>query len=112
MALALWITIVAILCLTIWLFLRWSDRKRRIQVYGPRDADRELARLKPYFRREVVERKVKSLFPNQDHAKILQLLNSDIPSFWGLERMQLDILKLSNGNLEQLHHRQNHAVAN
>lgn len=104
MPLTLWIAIVAIGCLTIWLFLRWFDRRNRVQVYSPQDSDREMARLKPYFRREVVERKVKSLFPNQEPAKILQLLDNDIPSYWGLERIQLNILKLSNGNLDQLHH--------
>src|SRR6185503_13753628 len=55
-------------------------------------------------RREVVERKVRSLFPDQDHAQILQLLDDTTPEFWGLERMQLSILRLSRGNLDQLHH--------
>ena len=104
MPLTLWVTIFGIVGLTIWLFLRWFDRRTSVEVYSPQDADRELAKLKPYLRREVVQRKVKSLFPDQDHAKILQLLDNDIPSGWGLERMQLNILKLSNGNLDQLHH--------
>jgi len=60
--------------------------------------------LKPYFRREVVEAKVKSLFPQHAPAEILQLLDSDIPSFVGFERVQLDILKLSDGDTDKLHH--------
>ena len=104
MSLAFWMVIVLILFLSIWLFLRWLGRRNSVQVYGPGDADNELARLKPYFRREVVERRVRSLFPNQDHAQVMQLLDSDIPSFWELERMQLNILKLSNGKLDQLQH--------
>lgn len=71
-------------------------------MYTPSDESRQLARLKPYFRREVVEAKVKSLFPNHNTAEILQLLDNDIPSFSGLERMQLDILKLSNGDMGKL----------
>lgn len=73
-----------------------------MQGYTPQDEDRDLARLKPYFRREVVEAKVNLLFPHRDPAEILQLLDNDVPSFWGLERLQLDILKLSNGDLDQL----------
>lgn len=100
----LWIAVVIIIVvLIVWFLLRWFDRRNRVEVYTPRDEDREFARLKPYFRREVVERKVKSLFPNQDHAQILQLLDSDILYFSELERMQLAILKLSNGNMDQLH---------
>jgi len=104
MSLTFWLVVAGIAGLGIWLFLRWFNRKNRVDVYNPQDADRHLARLKPYFRREVVEAKVKSLFPNRDPAEILQLLDSDVPSFWGLERMQLDILKLSNGNMDQLRH--------
>jgi hypothetical protein len=104
MPLALWIVIVAVVCLIIWLFLRWLYRRNRVEVYNPRDSDRDLVKLKRYFRREVVERKVRSSFPNQDHAKILQLLDDEVPPFWGLERMQLNVLKLSNGNLDQLNH--------
>lgn len=104
MSLTFWIVVVVIACLAIWQFLRWVDRRSRVVVYTPQDADRKLARLKPYFRREVVEAKVKSLFPSNNPADILQLLDDDVPSFWGAERIQLDILKLSDGNLEQLRH--------
>lgn len=104
MSLAFWIVIAGIACLAIWLFLRWFNRKNSVEVYTPRDEDQWVRKLEPYFRREVVEAKVNLLFPQQDPGEILQLLDSDIPSFWGLERMQLDILKLSNGNLDQLRH--------
>jgi hypothetical protein len=102
MSLTFWIVIAGIACLAIGLFLVWFNRQNSVQVHTPQVDDRQLAKLKPYFRREVVEAKVKSLFPHRDPAEILQLLDSDLPSFWGLERMQLDILKLSNGNLDQL----------
>ncbi len=102
MSLMFWIAFVVIACLAIWLCLRWFDRRSRVEVYSPQDDDRGLARLKPYFRREVVEAKIKSLFPNHNPAEILQLLDNDLPSFWGLERMQLNILKLSNGDIDQL----------
>jgi len=100
----LWITIIAILALAIWRLLRWINERNSEAVYTPHDEALDLAELEPYFQREVVERKVRSLFPGQDHAQILQLLDDNTPEFWGLERMQLNILKLSNGNLEQLHH--------
>ena len=102
MSLTFWIVILGIAGLGIWLFLRWFNRKNRVDVYTPQNENRHSARLEPYFRRQVVEAKVKSLFPNQDPAEVLQLLDSEVPSFSGLERMQLDILKLSNGNLDQL----------
>jgi hypothetical protein len=104
MSLAFWIALPTIACLALWLFLKWLDRRNRVEVYGPSDDDRGLARLKPYFRREVVEAKVKSLFPSHDPAEILRLLDDGVPSFWGLERMQLNILKLSNGDMDQLRH--------
>lgn len=102
MSLVYWLVIIGFSCLAIWLFLKWFDRKNQVRMFSRRDDDREVARKRPYFRREVVETKVKSLFPNHDPAEILQLLDDDIPTFWGLERMQLNILKVSNGNLDQL----------
>lgn len=99
-----WITIIVVIVLAIWRAVSWFNSRSREEVYSPGDEDRDLARLEPYFRREVVEAKVKSLFPNHDPAEILQLLDDEAPSFWGLERMQLDILKLSNGDMDQLRH--------
>lgn len=63
---------------------------------------REIAIKEPYWRREVVEAKVKVLFPNYAPAHILQLLDTVVPSFWGPERLQLALLKLSKGDVEQL----------
>jgi hypothetical protein len=76
----------------------------KVDVYTPSDRSRQSAKLKPYLRREVVEAKVKSLFPQYAPAEILQLLDNDIPSFFGLERVQLDILKLSDGDTDKLHY--------
>jgi hypothetical protein len=100
----LWIIIIAIIGLAMWGVFRWVDHRNSVDVYTPQDEQDHLDRLKPYYRREVVERKVRSLFPDQDHAQILQLLDDTTPEFWGLERMQLSILRLSRGNLDQLHH--------
>src|SRR5262245_16032094 len=100
----IWIIIGLIAALIIWLLLRWFKRSVRVDVYTPSDGSRQSAKLKPYFRREVVEAKVKYLFPQHAPGEILKLLDNDIPSFSGLERVQLDILKLSNGDTEKLHH--------
>jgi hypothetical protein len=70
---------------------------------GPwRDAE-DIAMMEPYFRREVVEAKVKSLFPHHATDEILRLLDA-APSHWGQERVQLAILKLSKGDLKRLRH--------
>ena len=103
MSLAFWIVVLVVAGLAIWLFLRWFDRRNRVEVYTPQDESRQSAKLKPYFRREVVEAKVKSLFPGREPADILRLLD-DVPSVMGRERMQLNVLKLSNGEEGQLLH--------
>jgi hypothetical protein len=72
-------------------------------MFNPRDSEREEAKNRPFFRPKVVETKVKSLFPDHDSTEILRLLE-DLPSFWGVERMKLNVLKLSNGDLDQLLH--------
>ena len=102
MPIKFWIAVVPLTCLVIWL-LRLVDRRNSVQVYTPQDHEKHQALLKPYLRREIVECKVRSLFPNQDHAKILELLDT-VPYSWDLERTQLDFLKVSNGSLDQLHH--------
>jgi hypothetical protein len=104
MSFVTWIIIALIAALIIWLFLRWFNRSVSVDVYTPSDGSRQSAKLKPYLRREVVEAKVKSLFPQHAPAEILQLLDNDIPSFFGLERVQLDILKLSDGDTAKLHY--------
>jgi hypothetical protein len=63
----------------------------------------ELAIKKRFFRREVVEAKVKSSFQEHETAEILRLLDEYVPIHGGgPERVQLAILKLSNGNLDEL----------
>ena len=104
MSFALWLAILAFAVLLTFFLVAWFDRRNRVRMVNPRDEDRELARKEPYFRREIVEAKVKSLFPNHDPGEILKLLNEGIPTVWGLERLQLDILKVSDGSLDQLHH--------
>ena len=67
--------------------------------------NRELRRKKRFFHRETVEAKVKSLFPNNAPAEILQLLDEYQPRASGVApRVHLAILKLSNGDLELLRH--------
>jgi len=99
-----WIIIAVVAASVIWLLLRWFNRSVKVDVYTPSDGSRQSAKLKPYFRRAVVEAKVKSLFPQHAPAEILKLLDKDVPSFFGLERVQLDILKLSNGDTDKLHY--------
>lgn len=66
---------------------------------------RELASKKPFFRREIVVAKVHSLFPGHLPEKILQLLDEYKPRFAETApRVQLAILKLSNGDLNLLRH--------
>ncbi len=74
-----------------------------MKVYTPQNDEKYQALLKPYLRREIVECKVRSLFPNQDHAKILKLLDT-VPYASELERTQSDFLKVSDGSLDQLQH--------
>lgn len=70
---------------------------------GPWRDEEALAMMEPYLRREVVEAKVKSLFPHQSADEILRLLDA-APSHWGQVRVQLAILKLSRGDLNRLRH--------
>ena len=102
MSLTSWILLVVLVCVAIWRLVRWFGRGSGAAGYTPQDEDRQFAILEPYFRREVVEAKVKSLFPN-DPAAILQLLDNEVPAR-ERERMQLNVLKLSNGDMDQLRH--------
>jgi hypothetical protein len=102
MPVAFWILIVITGVLAVVFFLKWFARRNRVKMFSPRDMESECAKKLPYFRPEVVQAKVKSLFPNHDSAEILRLLEI-VPSFWGVERTQLNILKLSNGDMDQLH---------
>jgi hypothetical protein len=103
MSLTFWIFIVVFAGLTIWRLSRLFAGGSGAGGHTPQDDQRQLDILEPYFRREVVEAKVKSVFPNHDPAEILQLLDDGLPA-WALERMQLNIIKLSNGDVDQLRH--------
>ena len=82
--------------------LFWLRHAKLANESGPQRQDRGLAKLRPFFRREVVESKVRSSFPNENPADVFRLLDDDLPDVWGLERLQLAILKLSNGDLNSL----------
>lgn len=65
--------------------------------------EQQMAMKVAYHRREVVEAKVKGLFPNQAPAEILRLLDkTPRPPVGGPERLQLAILKLSKGDMARL----------
>ncbi len=72
-------------------------------MFNPRDAEKIESKKKLYYRHEVVEAKVRSLFPDRDPKEILELLE-DVPTFWGVERIKLNVLKLSEVNLDRLRH--------
>ena len=104
MSFVTWIIIALIAASIILLLLRLFNRSVKVDVHTPSDDSRQSAKLEPYFRRELVEAKVKSLFPQRAPGEILKLLDIDMPPVFELERVQLDILKLSNGDIEKLHH--------
>jgi hypothetical protein len=89
---------VSILLLTIFIV----RQRREAHEIGPVRDSRGLRKTKPFFQRDVVERKVRSLFPNIASQDILALLDTVTPSPFGLERLQLALLKLSDGNLDEL----------
>jgi hypothetical protein len=94
--------IIALIGACVILFSR--HRSKLANESGPQRQDRTLAKLKPFFIREIVETKVDSLFTKDERDDVLQLLDSDLPEGCGLERLQLAILKLSDGNLTSLRH--------
>lgn len=104
MSIAFWLMIMVISCLAVGVFIIWFGRVNGWGELTPWDDEEEMARKEPYFRREVVEAKGRSLFPRHDPSEILQLLDGVPPSFWGRERMQLNILKLSDGDMARLRH--------
>jgi hypothetical protein len=102
MSFTFWFILVVIVVLII-VILKLLDRRNTVKMYNPRDAEKVESKKHSYFRHQVVEAKVRSLFPAHDSAEILQLLEA-VPIFWGVERMKLNVLKLSGGNLDQLRH--------
>ena len=95
--------VIAVVVTAAVVFFVLSRRRRQslANESGPQRDDRGLAKLKPFFRAEFVETKIKSLFPAEDPQAILHLLD-DLPDVWGRERLQLAILKLSKGDLNSL----------
>lgn len=89
---------VSILLLTLFIV----RRRREAHEIGPVRDSRGFRKTKPFFQRNVVERKVRSLFPDIASHEILVLLDAVRPSPFGLERLQLALLKLSDGNLDEL----------
>lgn len=84
------------------LFLFLVKRSREAREIGPQRDSRGMRKKKPFFRRDVVERKVISLFPETAPNQILALLDAGLPNTFGVERLQLALLKLSDGNLNEL----------
>ena len=103
MSFVFWFILSIVACVVSMLFLKWLDRRNSVRMFNPRDSEREEGKKRPFFRPKVVEAKVKSLFPDHDSAEILRLLE-DVASSWGVERMKLNVLKLSEGDLDQLYH--------
>jgi hypothetical protein len=65
--------------------------------------DRELRRKKPFFQRRIVEARAKAMFPNHAPAEILEVLDEYKPGLAELApRVQLAILKLSDGDFARL----------
>ena len=73
------------------------------EARGIARGERELATLRPFFRRKIVERIVKRMFPQHQQGEIWKILNrypsesEEIAS-----RIHLDALKLSGGSADRL----------
>lgn len=79
-----------------------GKRSREAHEIGPQRDSRGMRKKKPFFRRDVVEQKVSSLFPATASNQILALLDEALPTTFELQRLQLALLKLSDGNLDEL----------
>jgi len=77
-------------------------RRERAHEIGPRREARGMRARKPFQRIEVVDRKVRSMFSEAERDEAGKLLNADLPTTFGLERLQLALLKLSDGKLSEL----------
>jgi hypothetical protein len=82
------------------MFLR--KRRREAHAIGPKRDSRGERQKSPFFRREVVERKIRSFFPETDPGRVLELLEANVTTAFCPERTQLALLKLSDGNLDEL----------
>lgn len=79
-----------------------AKRRREAGEIAPKRDGRGMRKKAPFFRREIVKRKVTSLFPGPASAEILDILDAALPTTQGLERLQLALLKLSDGNVDEL----------
>lgn len=103
MTFAITVGLVAVAGLALVLLLTFlAKRRKEAHEIGPQRDSRGLRKLEPFFRRKVVQQKIKSLFPNTEPNKVLELLDANLPTTFGLERLQLALLKLSDGNLDEL----------
>jgi hypothetical protein len=97
------IALIALSVAAVVLFIIFLARRRReASQSGPQRDSRALRKLAPLYRRDLVEKKAGSLFPRLPPAKVLELLDADLPTTFGLERLQLALLKLSDGNLDEI----------
>jgi hypothetical protein len=104
MSIAIEIGLIGVGGVAVVLFFMFLTRRRKeANETGPQRDSRGSRKKAPFFRREVVGRKVRSLFPGESPTSILELLDADLPTTFGLERLQLALLKLSDGNLVELH---------
>ncbi len=103
MSFTFWFIVVVTGCAVLVVIFKLLDRRNSVKMFNPWDVEKVESGKKKYYRHEVVEAKVRSLFPDRDPAEILELLE-DVPTFWGGERMKLNILKPSKGNFDQLRH--------
>ena len=77
-------------------------RKQHAHETGPQREQRGMSAIAPFQRIEVVHRKIASMFPETQQNEVASLLHSDLPATFGFERLQLALLKLSDGNLGEL----------
>src|SRR5215510_16554387 len=103
MSFTLWFSLVVGGVVILVVIFKLIDRRNSVKMFNPWDAEKVESKKKEYFRPQVVEAKVRSLFPDHDANEILHLLEA-VPAFQGIERMKLNVLKLSGGNLDQLRH--------
>ena len=86
MSLTLWAVLALAAIVVVVVVLKLLDRRNTVKMFNPRDTEKVESKKKSYYRHEVVEAKVRSLFPDHDPVEILQLLEA-VPTLWGVERM-------------------------
>ena len=103
MSLPIKVGLVAVASLAIvLLFMFLAQRRREAHEIGPLKDSRDMRKKVPFFRQEVVKREIRSLFPNTSPSAIHELFEANLPFTGSAERLQLALLKLSNGDLNEL----------